>query len=91
VLGWAASGGMALTGPADGAPVASPASAFWLLAMAVGELAAATRSTGVEVRADPAELVAGRAALAGFSRRGRVSAVVLPGCCARRTGGARST
>ena len=74
VLGWAASGGMALTGQADGAPVASPAPAFGLLSTVVAELASATRATGVEVRADPAELVAGRAALSGFSRRGRVSA-----------------
>jgi len=74
VLGWAASGGMALTGRADGAPVASPAPAFGLLSTVVAELAAATRATGVEVRADPGELVAGRAALSGFSRRGRVSA-----------------
>ena len=74
VLGWAASGGMALTGQADGAPAASPAPAFGLLSTVVSELAAVTRSTGVEVRADPGELVAGRAALAGFRRRGRVSA-----------------
>ena len=74
VLGWAASGGMALTGQADGAPVASPAPAFGLLSAVAGELAAVTRATGVEVRADPGELVAGRAALAGFRRRGRVSA-----------------
>jgi hypothetical protein len=74
VLGWAASGGMALTGEADGAPAASPAPAFGLLSDAVGELAAVTREIGVEVRADPGELVAGRAALAGFGRRGRVSA-----------------
>jgi CoA-transferase family III len=74
VLGWAASGGMALTGQADGAPVASPAPAFGLLTTVIGELAAATRATGVEVRADPGELVAGRAALAGFRRRGRMSA-----------------
>jgi hypothetical protein len=74
VLGWAASGGMALTGRADGAPVASPAPAFGLLSAVVAELAAVTRSTGVEVRADPGELVAGRAAVAGFRRRGRVSA-----------------
>jgi hypothetical protein len=74
VLGWAASGGMALTGQADGAPVASPAPAFGLLSAVVAELASATRATGVEVRADPGELVAGRAALSGFSRRGRVSA-----------------
>jgi hypothetical protein len=74
VLGWAASGGMALTGQADGAPAASPAPAFGLLCAVAGELAAVTRAGGVEVRADPGELVAGRAALAGFSRRGRVSA-----------------
>jgi hypothetical protein len=74
VLGWAASGGMALTGQADGAPAASPAPAFGLLSSVVSELAAVTRSTGVEVRADAGELVAGRAAVAGFQRRGRVSA-----------------
>jgi hypothetical protein len=74
VLGWAASGGMALTGQADGAPVASPAPAFGLLCAVVEELAAVTGATGVEVRADPGELVAGRAALSGLRRRGRVSA-----------------
>jgi CoA-transferase family III len=74
VLGWAASGGMALTGHAAGPPVASPAAAFGLLSALAGELAAVTGATGVEVRADPGELVAGRAALAGFRRRGRVSA-----------------
>jgi CoA-transferase family III len=74
VLGWAASGAMALTGQADGAPSASAAPAFGLLAAVAGELAAVTRAGGVEVRADPGELVAGRAALAGFRRRGRVSA-----------------
>ena len=74
LLGWAASGGMALTGEADGAPAASPAPAFGLLSAVAGELAAVTRVTGAEVRADPGELVAGRAALSGFRRRGRVSA-----------------
>jgi len=74
VLGWAASGGMALTGWADGAPVASPAPAFGLLSAVAAELASVTGATGVEVRADPGELLAGRAALAGFRRRGRVSA-----------------
>src|ERR1700728_3694988 len=74
VLGWAASGGMALTGQADRAPAASPGPALGLLSTVAGELAAVTRATGVEVRADPGELVAGRAALAGFRRRGRVSA-----------------
>jgi hypothetical protein len=65
---------MALTGPADGAPAVSPAAGFGLLGQVVGQLAEATRASGLEVRADPAELLAGRAALAGFSRRGRVSA-----------------
>src|ERR1700722_3697030 len=74
VLGWAASGGMALTGAADGAPSASPAPAFGLLCAVAGELAAVTRATGVEVRADPGELVAGRAGLAGVRRRGGGSA-----------------
>jgi hypothetical protein len=74
VLGWAASGGMALTGHADGAPAASPAPVFGLLSAVVSELAAVTRAMGVEVRADPGELVAGRAAAAGLRRRGRVSA-----------------
>jgi hypothetical protein len=55
-------------------PAASPAAAFGLLTVAVRQFAEATRATGLEVRADPAELLAGRAALAGFSRRGRVSA-----------------
>ena len=74
MLDWAASGGMALTGDADGAPLASPAASFGLLGLAVRQLAEATAAAGLPVRADPAELVAGRAALAGFRRRGRVSA-----------------
>jgi hypothetical protein len=74
VLGWAASGGMALTGFADDVPVASPAAGFGLLGLVVRQLAEATRATGLEVRADPGEILAGRAALAGFSRRGRISA-----------------
>ena len=57
VLGWAASGGMALTGHADGPPVASPSAAFGLLSALAGELAAVTGATGVEVRVDPGELV----------------------------------
>src|SRR5580700_7167268 len=74
VLGWAASGGMALTGYADGVPVASPAAGFGLLGLIVRQLAEATRATGLEVRADPGELLSGRAGLAGFGRRGGVSA-----------------
>jgi hypothetical protein len=74
VLDWAASGGMALTGLADRRPLASAAGAFGLLQQVTGELAAVTRAVGREVRADPAELIAGRAALAGLTRRGQVSA-----------------
>ena len=74
MLGWAASGGMALTGYADGVPLESPAASFGLLGLAVRQLAEATSAVGLPVGADPAELVAGRAALAGFSRRGRMSA-----------------
>src|SRR3984885_14195762 len=74
VLGWAASGGMALTGRADGAPVGSPAPAFGLLSTVVAELAAVTRGTGGEERAAAGGLGAGRAAVAGLRGRGRVSA-----------------
>jgi CoA-transferase family III len=74
VLDWAASGGMTLTGPPGGAPVASPAPAFAMLGMVTGQLAQATRQTGKTVRADPSELITSRAALAGLTRRGRVSA-----------------
>lgn len=74
VLGWAASGAMALTGQPDGAPVASPAPALARLGTVTDQLAQATRQTGTEVRADPAELLTVRAALSGFTRRGRVSA-----------------
>ncbi len=74
VLGWAASGGMALTGHADGLPSLTPAAAFWLLGQVTDELALATGTVGLSVRADPGELIAGRAALAGFTRQGQVSA-----------------
>src|SRR3984957_12333088 len=69
VLDWAASGAMALTGMPDGEPVASPAPALSLLGQVTAEFA---RLTGV--RADPAELIAGRAAFAGLTRAGQVSA-----------------
>jgi hypothetical protein len=74
VLDWAASGAMALTGLPEGTPVASPAPALALLAQVSAEFARVTAMMGNEVRADPAELIAGRAALAGFTRGGRVSA-----------------
>ncbi len=74
VLDWAASGAMALTGLPGGPPVASPAPALAMLGAVTEQLARATRETGRQVRADPAELITGRAALAGFTRQGRVSA-----------------
>jgi CoA transferase family III len=74
VLDWAASGAMALTGLPDGPPVASPAPALAMLGQVTADLARVTGETGHTVRADPAELVTGRAALAGLTRGGRVSA-----------------
>jgi hypothetical protein len=74
VLGWAASGGMALTGFPDGPPLASPAASYGLLQRVTAQLAAATREAGTEVRADAAELIAARAAIGGLTRRGQVSA-----------------
>ena len=74
VLDWAASGAMALTGYAGGLPSLKPAAAFGLLTRVTNDLAVATGASGVPVRADPAELLVGRAALAGLTRRGQVSA-----------------
>lgn len=74
VLDWAASGAMALTGRADGPPTASPAPVLRMLKAVTEELAEATGKTGEPVKADPAELITGRAALMGLTRRGQVSA-----------------
>jgi hypothetical protein len=74
VLDWAASGAMMLTGQPDEAPVSSPAPVLAMLGKVTAELAQVTRDTGKGVRADPAELIIARAALAGFARRGRISA-----------------
>jgi CoA-transferase family III len=74
VLEWAASGAMALTGWPDGPPADSPAPAYGMLRRLTAELARATGVAGTEVRADPAELLTVRAALAGLTRAGRVSA-----------------
>jgi crotonobetainyl-CoA:carnitine CoA-transferase CaiB-like acyl-CoA transferase len=65
---------MALTGMPDGAPVASPAPALGLLARVTAQFARVTQDSGKAVHADPAELIAGRAALAGLTRGGQVSA-----------------
>lgn len=65
---------MALTGVAGGAASISPASVLSMLSHVVGDLAAATAKTGARVCPDPAVLLTGRAALAGYTRRGQVSA-----------------
>jgi hypothetical protein len=65
---------MTLTGQPDGVPAISPAPAFALLEEVTAQLSVVTRETGTAVRADPAELLAGRAALTGFTRQGQVSA-----------------
>jgi len=74
VLDWAASGAMALTGLPNGTPVTSPAPVLAMLGTVTDQFAQVTRNTGTRVSADPAELITVRAALAGFSRRGRISA-----------------
>ena len=74
MLDWAGSGAMALTGHPEAAPVASPAPALARLGQVTAEFARVTGEIGKQVRADPAELIAGRAALAGFTRGGQVSA-----------------
>lgn len=74
VLDWAASGAMALTGWPDGGPALSPAPSYALLGSVCQELARVTAVAGREVLADPAELLTGRAALAGLDRQGQVSA-----------------
>lgn len=73
VLGWAASGGMALTGHRDLAPLASPAPAYAALAAAGDLIAALTGRLGVPVRLDPGAVLAGRAALQGLTRQGPIS------------------
>ena len=65
---------MALTGHAAGLPSLTPAAAFGLLGQVTDELAAVTGTAGPRARADPAELIAGRAALVGLTRQGPVSA-----------------
>jgi hypothetical protein len=65
---------MALTGYPSMLPCLAPGHFFGLLRQVVDEFASVTAEVGSVVRADPAEIVSGRAALAGFTRHGRVSA-----------------
>lgn len=74
VLGWAASGGMALTGEPADPPVCAPAE-MWPLAEGVAAwIGQAAGRLGGTVSVDPAVALGGRAALLGLSGRGRVSA-----------------
>lgn len=67
--GWAASGLAWLTGFADGPPDDSRAAV-----LTRAEAVAAQLTTGLGVRVDAAEALAGRAALLGLHRAGRISA-----------------
>src|SRR6185503_10732151 len=71
-LAWAASGAMALTGPADGAPVVAPGD---LAGCARGTIAALQALAGDRWRAsiDGAALLGERAAILGLGRRGTIS------------------
>ncbi len=65
---------MHLTGPAPGPPCESPAGLARPLLGLSDALAVATRRLGTEVRVDPLELAAQRAAFTGFGRNGPNSA-----------------
>ncbi|MFI2557098.1 CoA transferase [Nocardia farcinica] len=73
-LAWAESGGMALTGRLDGPPILSPAAGYGLAGEVLRALACVTGRIGERVVADPAEILFGRAGLAGYRRAGRRSA-----------------
>jgi hypothetical protein len=61
-LAWAASGGMELTGPADGPPCLSPAPAFGLTLAVCAVLSDFTAAGGTRVDADAGTILAGRSA-----------------------------
>ncbi len=69
-LVWAASGAMALTGPADGPPVIGPA---WIASCMNGALAAFERIAGRSLGLDAAALLGERAACLGLARQGTIS------------------
>ncbi|WP_316574401.1 CoA transferase [Nocardia canadensis] len=73
-LAWAASGGMALTGYADAAPLLSPAPAFGLAREVTHMLGRVTGEVGTAVDVDPAAALFGRAGLLGYRRSGQRSA-----------------
>jgi CoA-transferase family III len=74
VLDFARSGLMHLTGPPGGVPLAPGAPVMARVALVAEAIGALTADRGEPVRLDIAHLLAGRAALQGWQRRGRVSA-----------------
>jgi len=74
VLAWARSGLMHLTGLPGASPCAPAAPVLSRAAMLASAVTALTAATGSEVRLDVAHMLAGRARLHGWHRRGRSSA-----------------
>jgi crotonobetainyl-CoA:carnitine CoA-transferase CaiB-like acyl-CoA transferase len=73
LAGWAASGAMALTGPADGAPSPLPSGLAAAAAAAAHDLANHSARWGRPVVVDGAALLGERAAISGMVRQGSVS------------------
>jgi hypothetical protein len=74
VLAWARSGLMALTGQASGAPLAPAAPVLTRAGVVAAAIADIAGRPGGELALDVREVLAGRAAEAGWQRRGAVSA-----------------
>lgn len=70
---WAASGAMALTGAADGPPLASPARVAPAADALATRIAEVSGRLGLECRFDGAALLGERAAIAGLTRQGSLS------------------
>ncbi len=70
---WAASGAMSLTGPAEEAPQAAPASLVPAVDSLAVEIATSSNRLGRRVELDALALLGERAAIAGLSRHGRRS------------------
>ena len=73
LAGWAASGAMAITGPADGPPSGAPAALASVMSAAAEDLATQTSRWGRPVVVDGPALLGERAAVTGMTRNGDVS------------------
>ncbi len=73
LAGWAASGAMALSGPADGPPSAAPAALASAMDAAADDLATHSARWGHPVTVDGPALLGERAAITGMTRNGNVS------------------